>query len=288
MKSSQKMLIINADDFNLTEGVNRAILQCHDRGIVTSTTILINRPLKRAWIRELKKRKDLGLGLHLNVTLGKPVSKPAQIASLLSEAGKFKAFNRVLSLRAKRSNLKCKIATPAENHGGLAMTTIPGLPQCLELQKEWEAQILKFKKIFGRLPTHLDSHHQLHDHPFFLSGLSTLSKRYKLPVRRSKLLGPRPSRGQAPLGRYTTDYLFGDLDPEKYWKASKLKACLKKLPAGISEIMCHPGYHDQDLDKISSFTSGRASELELFSSPTLRKKIRASGIILTHYGLCYT
>lgn len=86
----------------------------------------------------------------------------------------------------------------------------------------------------------------------------------------------------------TTDYLFGNLNPEEYWRETPLRTILTNLPEGVSEIMCHPGKNDADLAAISSFTTGRAAEHKLFRLPALRKLIRREGIFWSHFGLCYT
>ena len=86
----QKTLIINADDCNLTSQVTEAILKAHENGIVTSTTFLVNLPVGAGVVRELLTRKKLGIGLHLNVTLGKPVARPELVRSLLQKDGRFK------------------------------------------------------------------------------------------------------------------------------------------------------------------------------------------------------
>ena len=84
------------------------------------------------------------------------------------------------------------------------------------------------------------------------------------------------------------DFFFGNLSAEGYWRKEPLETILKNLPEGISEIMCHPGYVDKDLKAISSFTTGRELERQLFSSPSIKDLTLRSGIQLSHYGLCYT
>ena len=76
-----KVLIVNADDFGLTAGVSRGILEAGGRGIVTSTTLLVNRDIPPAQIEELQV-SELGVGVHLNLTLGAPVSDPREVGQL--------------------------------------------------------------------------------------------------------------------------------------------------------------------------------------------------------------
>ncbi len=253
-----RFLIVNADDFNLTPGVNRAILECHDRGILSSTTFMANLPVDARAVRELKKRKKLGVGIHLNVTLKTPLSRPEKVRSLMGAEGRFRKYPEQTSK----------------------------LPKADELALEYATQIEFFKKIFGRMPTHLDTHHQVHNFPFFLRVLCRVARYYKLPVRRSTLM--RQPGIMKECGVRTPDHFFGNLSPQGFWTAEPLESLLRNLPAGVSEIMCHPGIVDTDLKSVSSFTTGRAVEHALFSSSRFRRLLADMPVRLGHYGLCYT
>ncbi len=252
----KRSLIVNADDCNLTPGVTKAILDCHDHGILTSTTFMINLPVETPTVRALLRRKKLGVGLHLNMTLGRPVSHPKQIRSLLSSEGRFRKLNE-------------QLAKP---------------PRAAEILTEYQNQIRVFRKIFGRLPTHLDTHHQIHDHPFFFQVLLDLALKNKLPVRRSSAF---LSFGDDKVPCKTADYFFGNLTAEGYWRKEALETILKNLPEGVSEIMCHPGKNDRALKAISSFTQGREVEYQLFRASFFKQLVSRLGITLTHFGLCY-
>ena len=79
-----KRLIVNADDFGMTEGVNRAILEAHLRGLVTSTTLLANGAAFASAAEIAGDTPALGVGVHLNLTEGRPSSDAARIPSLLT------------------------------------------------------------------------------------------------------------------------------------------------------------------------------------------------------------
>ncbi len=251
-----KRLIVNADDLNQTDGVSRAILEAHEQGIVTSASFIVNLPISSALVREIKSRPALGVGIHLNVTLGEPLSQAKKVLSLLAEHGRFKRVPEYLK----------------------------SAPKPEELFLEWDAQIQHFIRTLGKYPTHLDTHHQTHDRPLFFKVFCELSRKYYLPVRRSLLMKHARSK---PWYR-TTDHFFGDLDPKNYWKGSKLLACLESMPDGLSEIMCHPGYSDAKLLSMSSFGKAREEELKLFTAPQIKNKIEELDIQLTHFGSCYT
>lgn len=247
-------LIVNADDYNLTRGVCRGILKAHDEGIVTSTTVLINLPLDEWALRELKKRPNLGAGVHLNVTLGKPLSRASELRSLVQPDGRFR---RPLDYFKK-------------------------LPLEKEVAKEYEAQVQLFVKCLGTKPDHLDTHHHLHDHPLFFRAVAGVARRWKIPVRRSRIFQLDPYRDEVD-GLKTTEYLFGNLEARFIWRKDSFWGVVENLQEGTSEIGCHPAYCDRELREISSFRELREDELRLFSDRTLRKKIASLGVELTNF-----
>lgn len=246
-----RQLIVNADDCNLTPGVTRAILECHDLGILSSTTFLINLPVSEQTITEIKKRPQLGLGIHLNITLACPVSVERAIPSLLN-GGMFRKKGEQFT----------------------------AFPDSGDVEKEYSSQIEKFKKVFGVFPTHCDTHHQIHDHPFFYRILQKVAAKFDLPVRRSQCSGKPDIANKI---EKTTQYFFGNLDAKHHWRKEPLEIVLSHLPEGLSEIMCHPGIHDKDLDAMTSFTTGRETEFALFSNPMYRPLLEQGGVQLATF-----
>lgn len=248
-----RQLVINADDCNLTKGVTRGILEAHDRGLVTSTTLLINLPLEIETVRRLKKRRRLGLGLHLNVTLGHPVSPASRVRSLVKD-GRFRR--------------------PPDY--------VERAPSLQELIREYEAQIVLFQRHFGTKPDHLDTHHHLHDREPFFKAVATVGKRWRLPIRRSQMFQRERYEKETQTLR-TTDCLFGNLEAEFIWEETPFLGIVETLPEGTSEIGCHPGYCDAELRGISSFREAREKELKLFSDSRLRKILSQLGIELVRF-----
>ena len=74
-----KRLVINADDFGLCDGVNRAVAQAHTDGVLTSTTLMANMPAAEEAVKIAKEMPSLGVGIHLNLTEGPPVSKDQSV-----------------------------------------------------------------------------------------------------------------------------------------------------------------------------------------------------------------
>ena len=248
-----KRLILNADDCNLTRGVTRGILWAHDRGIVTSTTIMMNLPLSDPTVGEIKKRKSLGLGIHLNVTFARPLSRPSKIPTLLKPDG---TFRRPDDYQKK---------PPSEK----------------EITREYEAQVKLFEARFEKKPDHLDTHHHLHDHPLFFRALASVARRRRLPVRRSSIF--QRSLARETTGLKTTDYLFGNLSAAFLWEPVSFGGVVENLPEGTSEIACHPGFYDAELRRVSSLRQAREQELRLFANPQLRNKLAGLGIELISF-----
>ncbi|OQA56782.1 MAG: hypothetical protein BWY42_00813 [Candidatus Omnitrophica bacterium ADurb.Bin277] len=250
-----KLLIINADDCNLTPKVTEAIVSAHESGIVTSTTFLINLPMAANVVRELLGARKLGLGLHLNITLGEPVAPKSLVKNLLQKDGRF---------RKQADYLERKF------------------PSVSEILEEFRAQLQKFIRTFKRLPTHVDVHHHMHDYLPFLEALYEVTKKYSLPVRWTRLLSEPEIRDRFRSVR-TTDHFYGNLDPRTYWTEEVLRHLLFTLPEGTSEVMCHPGWVDDELCSISSLTLPREKEYRLFGSKDLKRYIATLGIKLADF-----
>lgn len=150
-----KRLIVNADDFGMTSGVSRAIVEAHQKGIVTSTTILANcddKVLEEA-VELSKQNPNLGIGAHLVLTMRAPILKDQP--DLIDNMGNFR-FNYD------------------------DMDEID--PELVYL--EWKAQLDRLSQHFKL--THIDSHHHVHMHKTLQPIARRLSKEYKLPLRSEK------------------------------------------------------------------------------------------------------
>src|SRR5262249_35706710 len=101
-----KRLIVNADDFGLTSGVNRAVIRAHENGIVTSTTVMVNMPPFEEAAVMAGQYPSLGVGLHFNITQGEPVAQPKTIRSLLQTTDSFIGTSSALARRWLAGRLK--------------------------------------------------------------------------------------------------------------------------------------------------------------------------------------
>ncbi|MBI4611384.1 MAG: ChbG/HpnK family deacetylase [Candidatus Rokubacteria bacterium] len=246
-----KYLIVNADDFGLTVGVSRGILEASRHGIVTSTTLLVNLPVSVELLAELKATR-LGVGLHLNLTLGRPLSPASAVPSLVDAEGKFVRDARQAAARAKPD----------------------------EAERELEAQVAAFATLLGRAPTHLDSHHHVGRHSPIREILWALARQLGIPVRSQDEALRRAARAA---GLRTPDAFFGESGPDPYWSTERLLSQLAVLPDGISEFMTHPGYFDTDLAG-SRYGPQREVELQGLTDLAVRRAVEALGIRLCHFG----
>ncbi|MCD8028871.1 MAG: ChbG/HpnK family deacetylase [Erysipelotrichaceae bacterium] len=128
-------LIINADDFGMCEGNTIGILLAHKNGLVSSSNCMMNMPYKNNY---LSYCGDLKLGVHLNITIGKPLT---QLTSFVDERGYFRR--------------------PNSYNDGKPYGNVNNLYQ------EFKAQINSFIALTGHKPDHLDSHHHVHLLPWF-------------------------------------------------------------------------------------------------------------------------
>ncbi len=148
-----KRIIINADDFGYSRAVNYGIVDAHTEGLLTSTTLMTNMPAADHAFRLGHENKDLGIGVHLTLTCGRPLLDTHH--TLVDANGDFK----------KNSNYQGKFHIDPD-----------------ELYREWKAQIEKFLDS-GLVPTHLDSHHHVNNLEPMLPIFKQLAEEYQLPVR---------------------------------------------------------------------------------------------------------
>jgi predicted glycoside hydrolase/deacetylase ChbG (UPF0249 family) len=245
-------LIINSDDYGLTPEVSRGIRDAHRHGIVTSTTCMLNLPSAAADIAiALRETPRLGLGVHLVLTAGRPLSAPEGVPSLCAEDGRF----------WKLPVLQNRIA----------------LIDPSDAEREWRAQIAAFVAAAGRAPTHLDSHHHS---SYFSPAL------FKVMLELARELGCAIRLpGDSHLDPERRDLLaaYAPPCPDTFSTAfygdgvstDRLIRLLTALPDGTHELMTHPGYCDAQLESISSYAQHREREHEVLTDPKVIAAVRA-------------
>lgn len=249
--SAARRLIVNADDFGLTRGVSRGILECYQNGIVTSTTLMVNRGADPAQLEALRS-SGLGVGLHVNLTLGTPISDPRRVASLLDGEGQLVRDPCVQAERAKPDEARIEMGN----------------------------QIEEFQRLMGRFPTHLDSHHHVAKDGALLDLLCFFAHALRIPMRAQDA----QVRARARKDRIRTpDHFMGESGPDPYWSRERVLEQLVALPPGVSEFMTHPGYFDEEL-AYSRYGKQRETEVAGLTAPEARALLTREGIHLAHFG----
>lgn len=265
----RRRLIVNADDYGQTPGVSAGIRQAHLEGIVTTTTVLANRPGALDAIRVARHRtSDLGLGVHLNLTSGRPCSPPESIPSLVDAEGLFLRPEIHLSEPHRVDRRQAEI--------------------------EWRAQIETFLQS-GALLDHLDSHHHIAaSRPDLWDLCLDLAREFGCGVRLPVLQEPDPPEAfpfftvddamrrlfasGVPHTDTFVDRFFGDqATPEN------LRSILLSLGPGVTELMTHPGHVDDALLAVSIYAREREPELSLLTSPAVRQILETEGIALATF-----
>ncbi len=277
-----RRLIVNADDYGRSPGVSRGILQAHQRGIVTSTTVMINQPGIEAQLADAQACPALGIGQHLVFSAGQPLLPPAIVPGLVDNDGIF-----------------------LDQHTLWAQAEEIPIDQ---LQAELGAQLERFVALAGRKPDHLDCHHFVYLYPPFFRVYADLAVRYSLPLR-----VPFPLATDFQQAAKTLPYLEGfppDLvrgmivtnsnlvqarglaHPDHFLctfygrealTLDYLLNLLETLTDGTSELMCHPGYDDPMLAP-SIYREERELELALLTHPSVRERVQDLGIELATFG----
>lgn len=246
-----KYLIVNADDFGLSPGVNRGIVEAYLAGGITSTTLMVNMPGFQDAMNRSRSLPHLGVGLHFNLTSGTPVSDANLVPSLVQQDGTFRDFRLAL----------------ARNERDIE----------IELAAQWNRFIAS-----GLRPTHLDSHHHIHQiFPSVYEAMTNLAIKENIPMRRSQM-----SDQTNPSSLLNTQHVLLDTY-EKQGDLQKLLDYLRHLPEGTTELMCHPGYTDDMLRELetSEWSNAREAELAVFRDPVIQQTIRDLDIRPIHYGM---
>jgi chitin disaccharide deacetylase len=285
-----KRLIVNADDFGLTRGVNRGIARAFREGILTSTTLMANGPAFDDAIEQARANPGLGIGCHLVLVGGRAVATARQAASLVDRDGMLPGGLLVLITR-----LAC------------------GMVHAKDIESEFRAQIERLRAA-GIEPTHLDTHKHTHSHPKVMEALARVAKEFGITRVRKPFESLRnvfgmprgegngqPSAKQrataavaqtgapgfrriiAKYGLRTPDHFFG-LGLTGHLGGPAVLRVLKALPEGTSELMCHPGVCDDDLVRTATrLKRQREVELAGLVDPAVRNAVQHHGIELVSY-----
>jgi predicted glycoside hydrolase/deacetylase ChbG (UPF0249 family) len=146
------------------------------------------------------------------------------------------------------------------------------LPDEDACRTELHKQFSLYQELMGRLPTHLDSHHNIHKKPYLLPHFLDLAQQYSLPLR-----------GYSPI-RYFSNF-YGQWDGDTHLEQISVETLVQilenELREGVTELSCHPGYVDPNFKSVYSIE--REVELRTLCDPIIKNKIIELGIKLTNY-----
>jgi chitin disaccharide deacetylase len=275
------LVIVNADDFGLTSGVNRSILSCHLSGSVTSTTLMTNMPACEEAGEIGRTHPSLGVGLHFNLTSGRPISDPGKVPSLTDEGG----------------NLVSR--------GELMKRALFGALRPEHVETEFFAQIARMKAL-GLRPSHIDSHQHVHAAPSIFRVVSRAAEAEGVPMRLTwrwagRAVG-KPLRRRLsdsvldrmtrrcvdakPASVRTNDGLcsvFDLCEPPPLICERSYSRLLDAYQTGTVELMVHPALVDDELRHKTQITAVSAVEDKLLRSGFLREYVERRGGRLASY-----
>jgi hopanoid biosynthesis associated protein HpnK len=279
----EKRVIINADDFGLCAGVNKAVAQAHTEGVLTSATIMANMPAAAQAVEIAKKLPNLGVGVHLNLTEGTPLSKDACVDCLCDVEGRFAFSPARLSLLS--------VAAPKLRKA---------------IRTELAAQIQSVVDN-GLKPTHLDSHKHIHSFPSIFAIVCELAGQFNIPAVRwpfepkelSRTPWPLPSQGGRKRARLIrtmakinyvqnsaflkTDALLGVAHTGRI-DVNFFRAVALYNSAPTAEVMTHPGFANGLDPAKTRLLQQRKVELQALCNEKTKQYFKDAGIKLVHYG----
>jgi chitin disaccharide deacetylase len=273
-----KKVIINADDFGLCPAVNEGIVLAHRQGILTSATLMANVSGFDQAVALARENPGLGIGVHLNIVRGRPLSPPGTIPTLIGPDGRFPAEAGRIMRRLAAGRIK-----PAE------------------IERELRAQIEK--ALATGLPlTHLDSEKHMHALPPVFKVALRLGGEYgirRIRFIREYSLSLRISRSAKAAffslccrsmlrrireaGFVITDAFYGICNSGRM-SSAEFRRLFPRLGEGTTEIMVHPGFRPADPAALEAevgryyINDFRERELQALLDPGLPAIARANGI----------
>ncbi len=276
--STSSRLIVNADDFGITEAVNRGIVAAFDRGIVTSTSLMATGPAFEHAVDLASSRPGLAVGVHLVLTEHRPLVGSRAAASLVGLDGCFPAHvTQLLALQLRR---RISLA---------------------EARLELDAQLKRVRDA-GVTVSHIDGHQHVHVLPGIAGVVAVLAAKHgvaavRYPAERLRGYMLRDVKHGRRVAEQAALRLFCELSPLKPLRRSdefvgfyfggrldeaNLATVLAGLPAGRTvELMCHPG--DDDMQPSEDWAYSWAAERDALTSPRIRDLVTQRGVQLISY-----
>lgn len=228
---SEIKLIVNADDFGQSDGINRGIIRAYEHGIVTSASLMVRYPAALKAADYARNNPELGVGLHIDlgewILSGKNWIPLYQVASWDDEKA---------------------------------------------VEDEIYKQLESFQRMIGKIPTHIDSHQHIHLRENLVPLFSSLAGKLNITLRRC-------SQHVNYCGDFYGQLTDGYPNPDAIC-VKGLKKIIAGLPAGITELACHPGLNN---DIKTMYSAERIKEVETLCNDDILKTIMKSNIELCSF-----
>lgn len=283
-----KRLIVNADDFGFTRGVNAGILRAFKSGIVTSATIMANGEAFEDAAEVARANPDLGVGCHLAIVGGWPVAPVSAIPSLVGRDGALPPTLTKLVIKLAQGSIKTD-----------------------QVAREFRAQVERVVRE-GIKITHFDTHKHSHTHPKVMEALAQVAVEFGVNSVRNPFesIFSAGRRNSHPSWAYVKQRALsagiapaaiefqrlaerhGLKSPDKFFgvrltgmlDSAAIRSMMESLGEGTAELMCHPGVFDDDLESAHTrLKQQRERELEAVGDSALRLAAKELGIELISY-----
>jgi predicted glycoside hydrolase/deacetylase ChbG (UPF0249 family) len=243
-----RIVWFNADDLGLSHGTDAGIMQAMTKGVVHTTSAMVCDAECRLRVATSAPRLRERVGLHLQLTDGRPLSEPAAIPSLVDGGGRF----------LRRPSLSARWKTD-------------------EVLTEWRAQLAALREL-GIEPSHLDSHHHAHIVPGAREAYVEIARELKCRARSGHpwLVQHLRAAGVPCADRCETPWSGDDVSAQDLLDI--LRAAAEQTPPGaLIEISCHPAVLDAELESRSSYSRQRERELGWLCDPALEERLAEIG-----------
>ena len=285
----QRNLVVNADGYGFTPGVNEGILKTFEAGIVTSTSCTPNFGHLGEASKVQARFPEVSFGVHFNLNVGRPCAPLHSVRSLIGEDGRF------LGPELAKKLLKGEIKTS-------------------EIETELAAQAAMLADQGVRI-SHWDGHQNKHLWPIYFEAACRVAKRFSIPSIRSHRRQLYSSNGPVQVSSLISYYLrnpqrvvthvggrirTGQAERKGFVAADRLitpgytddshkslgsfwRTLADTLVRGHTEVYCHPGFPDDLLRANSQYVNPRADEVRVLTDPALLEHFRESGVKLISF-----
>ena len=285
-RRAPREVIVNGDDFGLHTEINRAILDAHRDGVLTSASLLADGPAFAEAVELAREHPDLEVGVHLTLTQLRPCAPVEQVRGLLAGDGHF-----------------------PEDLGTLMRSVAAGRVRGPEIEAEFRAQIERVRAAGLRI-THLDSHQHVHVLPACARVVARLARQYgiravRLP--REPITWPNGGRPAQALPRFLQGIglrlacwraarIFrrsGLAFPDRFYGFAnaghmerEIGERLAHAEPGVTEIGCHPGRSTPVLSQTIDWGYHWGEEYQALLDGAARSALEASGTRLASWSRC--